>query len=404
MFPADAVSLDVLIFGGGAAGLWLLDELHRAGYRVLLLEAGDLGAGQTVPSQGIIHGGLKYSLGGLLTASARAVRDMPTLWRRCLAGERQPDLSPTRLRAEYCHLWQTGAISSRMAMIGARAGLRITPVPLETEARPELLRDCPGIVARLDEQVIEPESFITTLADRHEERILLIDVEHGVEFDCKAPGEVALIHLINPRTGDAVDVRPRHIVFTAGVGSAVLRESVGLGSRRLQRRPLHMAVARGDLPTLNGHCVDGMHTRVTITSTRDYAGRTIWQIGGQIAEDGVALDEAALTRHARSELQAVLPGADLGGVEWATYRVDRAEVATRSGVRPADARVICEGNVITGLPTKMVLVPQLVARLMEHLPEPAGLEAPAPGSLDDWSRPGVAVPPWEENLSWSTGD
>ena len=88
--------LDVVIFGGGSAGLWLLDELRRGGYGALLLEAGRLGSGQTVASQGIIHGGLKYSLGGLLTPSASAVRDMPTMWRRCLAGERAPDLSSSR--------------------------------------------------------------------------------------------------------------------------------------------------------------------------------------------------------------------------------------------------------------------------------------------------------------------
>ncbi|HEY3967359.1 MAG TPA: FAD-dependent oxidoreductase, partial [Planctomycetaceae bacterium] len=55
------MELDVLIFGGGAAGLWLLDQLARRGDCVLLLEAGRLGLGQTVGSQGIIHGGLKYT-------------------------------------------------------------------------------------------------------------------------------------------------------------------------------------------------------------------------------------------------------------------------------------------------------------------------------------------------------
>ena len=53
----DALPVDVVIFGGGAAGLWTLDELHRAGRSVVLLESGDLGAGQTIASQGIIHGG-----------------------------------------------------------------------------------------------------------------------------------------------------------------------------------------------------------------------------------------------------------------------------------------------------------------------------------------------------------
>src|SRR5215510_15615387 len=111
------LSLDVVIFGGGAAGLWLLDELARAGFAALLLEAHELGSGQTIASQGIIHGGLKYTLSGLLTPSARAISQMPTIWRRCLAGEAKPDLSYTRLRAEYCHLWRTTSLRSRLAMI-----------------------------------------------------------------------------------------------------------------------------------------------------------------------------------------------------------------------------------------------------------------------------------------------
>jgi len=402
MSPADAVSLDVVIFGGGGAGLWLLDELHRAGYRTLLLEAGDLGAGQTIASQGIIHGGLKYSLGGLLTPSARAVRDMPLIWRRCLARERKPDLSSTRVRAEYCHLWQTRAISSRVAMVGARAGLRITPARLDPQARPEPLRGCPGVVARLDEQVLEPESLLADLADQHEERILRIDAEHGVEFDIRSPGKVRLIRLINPETGEPMDLFPRRIVLTAGIGNATLRRALGLAGRRMQKRPLHMVLARGDLPALNGHCVDGMHTRATITTTRDYADRPIWQVGGQIAEDGAKMDGQALIRHARGELEAILPGVSLEGIEWATYRVDRAEAATRGGLRPVNARAVREGNVISAWPSKMVLIPQLARRVMRLLPEPAGFEPPAEDQLIDWPRASVAIPPWEENLPWST--
>src|SRR4029077_2645841 len=99
--------LDVMIFGGGAAGLWLLDQLSRRGDRVLLVEAGRLGQGQTVASQGIIHGGLKYTLQGTLTSAAREIREMPATWRECLAGRRTPDLRNTRLRSAACWLWRT---------------------------------------------------------------------------------------------------------------------------------------------------------------------------------------------------------------------------------------------------------------------------------------------------------
>src|SRR5882672_5507147 len=80
----ERMDLDILIFGGGAAGLWLLDCLARRGDRVLLLEAGRLGQGQTIAAQGIIHGGLKYTLQGLLTSAAREIREMPVTWRDCL--------------------------------------------------------------------------------------------------------------------------------------------------------------------------------------------------------------------------------------------------------------------------------------------------------------------------------
>jgi glycerol-3-phosphate dehydrogenase len=403
--PSGALlSMDVIIFGGGGAGLWLLDELHRAGFSALLLEAGDLGAGQTVASQGIVHGGLKYALDGLLSPSARAVRDLPLVWRRCLAGEDEPDLSATRRRAEFCHLWQTKTVSSRVAMFGARAGLRVRPIALEPDERPEPLRHCPGIVARLDEQVIDPASFIRALADRHMERLLSIDAGHGVEFDREAPGEVELIHLINPETGAPLNLKPQRTVFAAGAGSALLREAVGLAARRIQRRPLHMVLARGELPPLNGHCVDGMRTRVTITTTEDSAGRTIWQVGGQIAEDGVNMERAALIEHARAELDAVLPGVDLTGAEWATYRVDRAELALRGGMRPTDARVVEEGRVISAAPTKMVLIPQLVQRVMRILPPPAAPVSGVSDVLEGWPRPRVAVPPWEEDIPWSSGN
>jgi len=61
--------LDVLVLGGGIAGLWTLDTLHRRGYRVALLEQARLGQGQSIQAQGIVHGGGKYAL--------RSVEDLP---------------------------------------------------------------------------------------------------------------------------------------------------------------------------------------------------------------------------------------------------------------------------------------------------------------------------------------
>ncbi len=165
-----------------------------------------------------------------------------------------------------------------------------------------------------------------------------------------------------------------------------------------QTRPLHMVMVRGALPQLNGHCVDGAHTRVTVTADTDGAGRTVWQLGGQIAEDGVTMERAALLEHAALELQTVLPGVNLEGAQWASYRVDRAEAATAGG-RPSDISLVADGNVIVGWPTKLALAPRLAAAVIEKIEPPAG-DVPAPPPAD-WPRPVVARPPWEWDLTWT---
>lgn len=407
------MELDVLIFGGGAAGLWLLDQLSRRGNSVLLLEAGCLGQGQTVASQGIIHGGLKYTLQGLLTPAAREIRDMPEVWRQSLAGGRAPDLRRTRLRSAVCHLWRSESLRSRLGMLGAKVGLHVAPQELAAADRPPSLAGCPGPIARLDEQVIDPVSFVADLAGQYRQRILQIDMPDGIDCVVSGPGVVERVVALNPETGQPHEFYPRHIVLTAGAGNAELRRRFGLAADQMQLRPLHMVMVRGDLPVLNGHCVDGAHTRVTITSDRDLSGRTVWQVGGQLAEDGVSLDEIRLINRASRELAAVLPGVDLSQAEWATYRVDRAERASPRGGRPDTATVVSEGQVITAWPTKLALAPQLTRMVAEFVRIPTGLTdvrkshefCPAWGGFDlnalkDWPHPQVAQPPWELPRTW----
>ena len=404
------MNLDVVIFGGGAAGLWLLDELTRRGSNAVLLEANALGTGQTVAAQGIIHGGLKYTLQGLLTNSATSIREMPAIWRECLDGRREPNLSTVRRRSDECFLWRTDSLSSRLGMLGAQFGLRVAPQSVAMDDRPEILRGCPGTVARLSEQVISPTSLIEVLAARNRERLLKVDPAR-VEFEHGAPGDVATI-----RIGEEFTLHPQAVVFTAGAGNSALRRSVGLTGEVMQRRPLHMVMLRGErLPMFHGHCVDGAKTRVTITSDVDSSDRTVWQVGGQIAEDGVAWDERTLAAKAREELRTVLPGIDLPSVEWSTYRVDRAEGIMPAGKRPESVQIRREGNCFTAWPTKLALVPQLAAELVEQI-EMANRksqisnlkfeisnrksEMASTNLPHDWPRPEVASAPWESAARW----
>lgn len=398
------MNLDVVIFGGGAAGLWLLDELRRRDANAVLLEAHALGTGQTVAAQGIIHGGLKYTLQGLLTKSATSIREMPAIWRECLDGQLEPNLRAVKRRSDECFLWRTDSLSSRLGMLGAQFGLRVAPQSVSDDDRPEILHGCPGTVARLPEQVISTVSLIEVLAARNRERLLKIEPGR-VEFVCERPGEVASVQLRQPN-GNRLELRPRVVVFTAGAGNSILRKSVGLTDEAMQRRPLHMVLLRSRrLPPFQGHCVDGAKTRVTITSDVDAASRTIWQVGGQIAEDGVAWDEHTLLSHTRTELRTVLPGIDLSSAEWSTYRVDRAEGVVPGRKRPETVQIRREGNCLTAWPTKLALVPQLVADLVGQVFNlPSFKRSTADGQVENlphgWPRPEVALPPWETATRW----
>ena len=396
--------VDVLLVGGGVAGLWALDVLSSRGLSCVLAESGELGRGQTVGSQGIVHGGLKYTLAGLLTGSAAAVREMPALWRRCLAGDppplgidgggAHPDLSATPVRAPHCHLWRSRSLAGRLGLIGAKAGLRVAPASLTAAQVPPVLRGVRGPVCRLDEQVLSPAGLLDNLRARNLSRLLKV-APGGVRFDSGA-GRVTAATLTGP-AGRTLTLAPRQVALTAGAGNAGLLAGIrfadGVRPPAMQRRPLHMVLVRGfDLPDLSGHCVDGAKTRVTVTGDRDGRGRTVWQVGGQLAEDGVTLTPAQLVTVAGRELAAAIPGVNLAGCDWATYRVDRAE-GHAGGVRPEDAQLFTVGNAHACWPTKLVLAPVLAARLAERV-GPASVDAHADLPAD-WPRPSVAAPPWD---------
>lgn len=401
--PHVNLDVDVVILGGGCAGLWLLDDLRRLGMRVLLLEAGQLGGAQTTASQGILHGGVKYLLNGLRSASASSIRDMPARWRGSLAGKLEPDLSATRLRSRSCYLWRSDSWQSWAGLLGARAMLEVKPLPLPQSEIPDVLAKCPGQVFRLDEEVIDTISFSQVLAQRNQGFILKVDATSGVGFDVGADRRVRELRLQDPSTAMMLTLRPAHVILAAGAGNEPLRQQLGLAANATQTRPLHMVLVRGALPVLNGHCVDGAKTRVTLTSDIDSAQRTVWQVGGQIAEDGVQMASADLIRHTRQELQAVLPGWLPGDCEWSTYRIDRAERRTADGSRPDDVQLIHEQNVLTIWPTKLVLAPRMSERVQEELaPIQAGDQPGFRQALAqlDWPQPAVALPPWERQTTW----
>ena len=157
------IDLDVLVIGGGVAGLWTLDTLLAEGHHAGLVEAVALGAGQTICAQGILHGGVKYSLSGLLDPGSRQVAGMPARWLQSIDGAERPRLENVSVRTRACHLWRTDSMKSILSMAGAA---RPAGPPVEARARgtPADPRPLPD-VALLPELVVETPSAAASRTD-----------------------------------------------------------------------------------------------------------------------------------------------------------------------------------------------------------------------------------------------
>jgi hypothetical protein len=231
-----------------------------------------------------------------------------------------------------------------------------------------------------------------------------VDGPEGIEFTSQG-GQVTRVILRHGKA--AVTLVPRAVVLAAGAGNEGLLSRLGLDASIAQRRPLHMTLLRAaSLPEFYGHCVDGNRTRVTITSGRDAGGQIVWQLGGDLAETGVARDPASQIAFAAAELQAVLPSLHLSkrpDAAWSTYQIDRAERRTRSGLRPDDAEVLSlhDGRLLVAWPTKWALAPRLAAAVLAALPPEIAAEPTPPADLTGFTPPEIATFPWE-NRTWTS--
>jgi glycerol-3-phosphate dehydrogenase len=387
--------IDIAIIGGGVAGLWALNLLRGEGYSAVLFEESALGSIQTIASQGMIHGGIKYALGGTLTPVAAAVAAMPAVWRDCLAGRGAVDLRGCRLLSEGCYLWSSGGVSSRLSGLLASKLLRGRVQALQPGAYPAPLRhpDFRGSVYRLSDPVLDVSSLLATLAEPQSQAIFRIDWQTAA---LRRSGRRAGLEL------PGITLQPQCLVLTAGSGNERLIASLAAGGPAMQRRPLQQVMVKHEYQeTLYGHYIGRRPSpRLTISSHRCADGRPVWYLGGDLATAGATEDPDTLIHRARDELASVLPWIDLGNSEWRTLVLDRAEPLQAGGRRPDRAFVApVDGvdNVLVGWPGKLTLAPRLGEDLLATLRH-TGIQPrhrPDLSSLAMLPRPGIATPGWD---------
>lgn len=390
---------DIVIFGGGIAGLWLLNRLRQLGFSVLLFESGALGGGQTHKSQGIIHGGMKYALQGMFTNEAEALADMPSIWKECLAGLGEIDLSEVPLLSSQHYLWAPHKFTSKLTGFLASATLTSKVEPILKENYPSVFQHpaFKGDVFSLDEVVIDVPVLIRELVKANQDAIFKI--EPLCHEELKLDEQDRLVSATVYMGGKSVEISAQQFIFAAGAGNEVILKRLKTKEIAMQRRPLHMVLVKTpfDYP-LYAHCLGlGSRPRLTITTHRTEEGSAIWYLGGLLSEEGVGRDSSSQIKAARSELHALFPWLDFSGAEFATFTIDRAEALQKGQLKPESSYAKMIENIIVAWPTKLALAPKLSRDIIQHVKKielvPHLFDA---RELRAWPIPPLASPIWED--------
>lgn len=398
----QTLDVDVILIGGGSAGLWLLNRLRGQGYRAVLFEHKALGSDQTVASQGMIHGGIKYTLSGALSGASEAIAAMPEHWRRCLRGEGDVDLRGTSILSDHFYLWSASSAAAKLTTFFASKATRGRVDRVASRELPALLQNpgFRGVVYKLVDIVLDIPEVLGQLAKQARDSIYHIDWQRS-HFDITSDGQTPA--LVMDTEAGGIRLNSRALIFSAGQGNEHLLQSVGASTPVMQRRPLQQVMVKHKYPhRFYGHCLGTESTpRLTISSHPCGDGSQVWYLGGNLAEKGADMAAGALIDKARSELNALLPWVDLSDAQWATLPVDRAEPRQRNLARPdqafADWAKDCN-NVIAAWPTKLTLAPNLgnaVIALLQGRDIIPSHEADKPPLALPLARPPIAPTPWQ---------
>ena len=389
------ISVDVIIIGGGIAGLWTLARLQQEGYNAILLESEALGAGQTRYAQGIIHGGTKYALTGKLTASSAAVAAMPARWRACYEGTGELDLSAAELLSSAHYLWSTGRLGSRISGFFASKVMRSRSTELSREALPSLFQHpaFKGQLYQLDEPVFNTLSVIRAIAEPLKKNILPI-AENSLQH-----GDDSVV--VTSQGGENYRFHYQSVLLMAGEGNENLLSRFDCNTPQMQRRPLKMVIVRGGLTDrVYAHCLGAsVNPRITITSHFDADGNIVWYLGGQLAENGVHKTPAALIHDAKKELAELIPWLVLKQPQWGVLEINRAEIKKAGSTRPDSFSIEQSGNIITAWPTKLALSPALADALLDKIKADTQPAREKP-NLPAWPSPVYADFPWNNPDIW----
>jgi hypothetical protein len=325
---------------------------------------------------------------------------MPTVWKQCLEGYGEINLSQVPILSTQQYLWSTGALTSKLTAFFASLALKSNTQSLSRDAFPEFFKNpqFQGQVYSMDEMVIDVLAVVRELMIPHQDAIFKIDPLQEDQLQLDENNRLASL-TIKAEPMPPLQVHAQKFIFTGGAGNELILKKLKQPLVAMQRRPLHMVLVKHNITTpLYAHCLGLSSTpRITITTHKSHDGKSIWYLGGQIAEEGVNRDSATQIQHTKKELQELFPWLDLSSAEFSSFFVDRAESKQPGNSRPDSCYAKEIENMLIAWPTKMALVPQLATEIIQHLSK-AEIKPRIADTreLRAWPIPALAQPIWDQ--------
>ncbi|MFK7872362.1 MAG: FAD-dependent oxidoreductase [Oligoflexales bacterium] len=384
----------VTIVGGGIAGLWTYRRLQDAGIPALLIEAEELGNGQTIASQGMVHGGQKYALQGRKTPQSEALKTMPQRWDHSLRGDPSEaiDLSQTHKLSDHQILWTTGLLSSISSFFASKTmNARVHLTQQEHPAFP--FQSFKGQLYHLQEKVLDMSSLLRDLA-RDQRGIIKGNCEH---IERKIDGSVDSISCSIGH--EKVQIKSSLFLFTAGLGNELICDQIKPNHQMTQRRPLKQIMIRGHLPSIFGHCITAdPRPRITITTHQHSSGDSIWYLGGLIAEKVKDKNEEEAIPIIVKELNNLFPWHPWSSPLQVGFLTKIRAEASNKGQLHDSPQITHEKNWVVIWPTKMTFAPAVGDQILKICQQHNLSETTK--NLPILPKPSIALPPWE-TCEWS---
>tara|TARA_A100001035_G_scaffold233938_1_gene196863 strand:+ start:10501 stop:11634 length:1134 start_codon:yes stop_codon:yes gene_type:complete len=376
----------IVIIGSGIAALWTANLLNENGFDVIVLEKDSVASNQTIASQGMIHGGTKYSLDGVLTKATQSISEMPSTWRDALNGNGKVDLSESKINAHSQVLWSADTLHSKILSFFGSKAMSSKMQPIDKKEHPAFSsKDFKGSLFKLNELVVDVQSVVANLTKNLDGKII------------KAKGTKILLS-----NGKVIGIETSigklecdELILAAGEGNEQILKNSNVKSFPMQTRPLAMGMVymNKNIPDIFGHHL-GSSSRPKVTISTHYINKKqILYIGGEVSESGVNLsDEQQVIKIERS-LKEALSWIDLDIDKIEVLRINRAEAKNKNVLKPDSFFIGRNDGLMVCWPTKLAFAPLIAENVLDELNKPILNNS----KKIHGEKPEISNYPWESN-------